>query len=221
MPAGRCAAIARALGRHRSTISRDLARHRRSRTVPTAPTSLQREADDRARRPKVAKLAGNPRLRREVQDRLQHNHSPEQIARRLRQDYPDEPEMWVSHETIYQSIYVQARGGLNRELARHLRTGRMLRKPRRAGRGTARPDPGHGQHQPTTGGGGGPGGARPLGRGPDHGVDRLRVRGRHPGRAHHPVRDAAAPARRSRRAAGPGGDDRRPWPPCPSSCAAR
>ncbi len=53
----------------------------------------------------------------EVQTRLDRKHSPEQIARRLRQEFPDEPEMWVSHETIYQSIYVQGRGALRRELA--------------------------------------------------------------------------------------------------------
>jgi transposase, IS30 family len=91
----------------------------------------QSQADEAARRPKPAKLATNLRLRREVQDRLKINHSPEQIARRLREDFPDDPEMWVSHETIYQSLYVQARGGLKRELSRHLRTGRTVRKPRR------------------------------------------------------------------------------------------
>jgi IS30 family transposase len=76
-------------------------------------------------------LAVDLRLRREVQTRLEQRHSPRQIARRLREDFPDEPEMWVSHETIYQSIYVQGRGGLRRELAACLRTGRALRRPRR------------------------------------------------------------------------------------------
>ena len=76
------------------------------------------------------KLATNLRLRAEVQARLNENHSPEQIAARLRVDFPDDPEMWVSHETIYQSLYVQGRGGLKRELTRHLRTGRRLRQPR-------------------------------------------------------------------------------------------
>ena len=81
--------------------------------------------------PSPAKLATRLRLRREVQDRLVINHSPEQIARRLREDFPDDPEMWVSHETIYQSLYVQGRGALKRELVKHLRTGRTLRKPHR------------------------------------------------------------------------------------------
>jgi IS30 family transposase len=70
-------------------------------------------------------------LRREVQTRLERNDSPRQIAGRLTIDFPDEPEMWVSAETIYQSLYVQARGGLKRELTKHLRTGRSRRKPRR------------------------------------------------------------------------------------------
>ena len=65
-----------------------------------------------ARRPKAAKLATNLRLRREVQDRLGSKDSPEQIAHRLRVDFPEDPEMRVSHETIYQSLYVQGRGGL-------------------------------------------------------------------------------------------------------------
>ncbi len=68
-------------------------------------------------------------MRREVQARLERRDSPEQIAGRLEIDFPDDPEMRVSHETIYQSLYVQARGGLKRELTRHLRTGRALRKP--------------------------------------------------------------------------------------------
>ena len=76
-------------------------------------------------------MAVNLRLRREVQNRLNKHHSPEQIARRLREDFPDDPEMWVSHETIYQSLYVQGRGGLRRELTACLRTGRAVRKNQR------------------------------------------------------------------------------------------
>ena len=127
--------IAGALGRNPSTISRELRRiphnpHDPHRPVYRASTA-QEDADNRARRPKAARLATNLPLRREVQDRLRRNHSPEQIAARLRADFPDDPEMWVSHETIYQSLYVQGRGALKRELTRHLRTGRSLRKPRR------------------------------------------------------------------------------------------
>jgi transposase, IS30 family len=125
------AAIARDLGRSPSTISNEIRNHSRVRDHRYDAVHAQSQADEAARRPKPAKLATNLRLRREVQDRLKINHSPEQIARRLREEFPDDPEMWVSHETIYQSLYVQARGGLKRELTRHLRTGRTVRKPRR------------------------------------------------------------------------------------------
>jgi IS30 family transposase len=122
--------IARKLGRNPATISREL-RGRPSGPRGYRASVAQADADVKARRPKPAKLATNLRLRREVQDRLGDNHSPEQIARRLRVDFPDDPEMRVSHETIYQSLYVQGRGGLRRDLATHLRTGRAIRKPRR------------------------------------------------------------------------------------------
>ena len=77
------------------------------------------------------RLATNLGLRREVQARLKRRDSPRQIAGRLRIDFPDDPEMHVSPETIYQSLYIQARGGLKRELTTYLRTGRSRRKPRR------------------------------------------------------------------------------------------
>lgn len=127
--------IARDLGRSPSTISRELRRvqhhdHSRDRhRVRYRASTAQADADRQAQRPKPARLATNQRLREEVQSRLVDDHSPEQIARRLREDFPDEPEMWVSHETIYQSLYVQSRGALKRELAKHLRTGRTVRKP--------------------------------------------------------------------------------------------
>jgi IS30 family transposase len=66
-----------------------------------------------------------------VEQDLGKKYSPEQIAGRLRADFPDQPEMWVSTETICQSLYVQSRGALRRELTAHLRTGRMLRSPSR------------------------------------------------------------------------------------------
>jgi transposase, IS30 family len=126
--------IARALGRDPSTISRELGRVQNSPNHPDPvyrASTAQADADVKARRPKDAKLATKLALRREVQARLKENHSPEQIAGRLREDFPDDPEMWVSHETIYQALYVQGRGALKRELAKHLRTGRTVRKPRR------------------------------------------------------------------------------------------
>jgi len=122
-------AIARDLGRDPGTISRELARGQGSRGYQASIG--QSRVDQGRRQPRAAKLATNLRLRREVQDRLQRRDSPEQIAGRLKVDFPDEPEMWVSAETIYQSLYVQARGGLRRELTQHLRTGRTMRKPRR------------------------------------------------------------------------------------------
>jgi transposase, IS30 family len=123
--------IARQLDRDPATISRELRRVPSGRGKPYRASTAQADADVKAKRPKQAKLARNLVLRREVQTRLEQNHSPEQIAQRLRQDFPDDTEMRVSPETIYQSIYVQGRGGLRRELAKHLRTGRVLRKPRR------------------------------------------------------------------------------------------
>jgi transposase, IS30 family len=123
-------AIARELGRDPSTISRELRSTCVGRRGYRASTA-HAEAERNARRPKEAKLAVNPRLRGQVQDRLRHNHSPEQIAVRLREEFPEDAEMWVSHETIYQSLYVQGRGALRRDLTAHLRTGRALRQPRR------------------------------------------------------------------------------------------
>jgi IS30 family transposase len=90
-------------------------------------------AEQRGRRPKEAKLAVNVELRGWVQGKLERRWSPEQISVALRAEFAGRPEMQVSHETIYQSIYVQGRGALRRELAACLRTGRALRKPRRAG----------------------------------------------------------------------------------------
>ena len=142
-------AIARAIGRSRSTVLRELRRNMpkqqyrtrsrlahqagRPRTAPWEyrPSLAQRRADRTARRPKLARLATNEPLRQLVQAKLLEKLSPEQIAAELRLEFPDDPSMWVSHETIYQSIYVQGRGALRRELAVCLRTGRAIRKPRR------------------------------------------------------------------------------------------
>jgi len=144
--------IARRLGRDPATISRELRRVKHERRpsdrhrIPYRASTAQADADEKARRPKDAKLARNLPLRRAVQARLKENHSPEQIAGRLREDHPYDPEMWVSHETIYQALYVQGRGALKRELTRHLRTGRAVQAPSHRRR-AARPDPGHGQHR--------------------------------------------------------------------------
>ncbi len=87
-----------------------------------------RRAQEQARRPKRPKLACG-RLAAQVEEWLEQWWSPEEIARRLRMEFPDDPMMWVSHETIYQSLFVQGRGELRRELTRCLRTGRAKRRP--------------------------------------------------------------------------------------------
>ncbi|WET82730.1 IS30 family transposase [Amycolatopsis sp. QT-25] len=123
-------AIGRAIGRPASTVSRELARNTGSSGRYRA-VSAQHTAENRAKRPKVAKLAADTVLREVVQDRLDRKWSPRQIARRLVLEFPDQPEMRVSHETIYQALYVQGKGALRRELTQALRTGRALRMPRR------------------------------------------------------------------------------------------
>jgi IS30 family transposase len=122
--------IAARLGRSPSTVSREVARNSRGRRYYRA-LAAQGQAQWRARRPKTAKLAGNLVLRAWVQDKLERRWSPEQISVMLVREFADDPGMRVSHEAIYQSIYVQGRGALRRELAVCLRTGRALRKPRR------------------------------------------------------------------------------------------
>jgi len=87
----------------------------------------------RARRPKRCKLANNPRLRRTVVGKLRSNWSPEQIADWLNRAYPENEHYRVSHETTYRSLYIQTRGVLKKELLRHLRSKRTMRRPRRVG----------------------------------------------------------------------------------------
>ena len=123
--------IARRLGRARSTVSRELRRNADCRDGGYRATTAHALAYERAGRPKPAKLATNLALRELVQDDLTCRYSPEQIAGRLRRQFPDDREMWVSTETIYQSLYVRSRGALKRELTTYLRTGRSLRKPGR------------------------------------------------------------------------------------------
>jgi transposase, IS30 family len=122
-------AIAARLGRAPSTVSREVRRNGTRRGYRAVAAQAQAEA--LAARPKTARLAGNARLRGWVQARLEERWSPEQVSRMLEREFPGEPEMRVSHEVIYQAIYVQGRGTLRRELASCLRTGRALRRPRR------------------------------------------------------------------------------------------
>jgi IS30 family transposase len=124
--------IARSLGREPSTVSREVGGN--GGRVGYRACRANAAARERARRPKTAKLAEtgtNAELRDYVRAGLRRRWSPEQISARLVAECPDRPEMRVSHETIYQSLYVQSRGALRRELTRCLRTGRALRKPRR------------------------------------------------------------------------------------------
>jgi transposase, IS30 family len=128
--------IAARIARAPSTVSREVggvlgrARYRATR------------ADDRAclaaRRPKPSKLASDPRLRRAVTEMLERRFSPQQISARLRLEHPDDAEMRISPETIYQSLYVQSRGRLRKDLTRCLRSGRSKRKPRRGPTGQGR-----------------------------------------------------------------------------------
>jgi len=155
--------IARRLDRDPSTISRELRRNASTRTwrLEYKASLAQWHAERRARRPKIAKMATNDRLREYVQDRLAgvvrdptgravgppgpkwngknkphrgdrrwvQAWSPEQIAKRLPVDFPHDESMRISHEAIYQALYVQGRGALRRELVACLRTGRALRVP--------------------------------------------------------------------------------------------
>lgn len=161
--------IARRIGRHPSTISRELRRNAATRSASRGyrASVAQWKAEMAAHRPKSAKLATNERLRDYVQHKLsgaiidadgrpiagpnvpwkgrRHGRradrrwgaawSPEQISNRLKVDFPDDESMRISHEAIYQAIYIEARGGLKRELAACLRTGRALREPRARTRG--------------------------------------------------------------------------------------
>jgi IS30 family transposase len=122
------AAIARRLGRHRGTIGREVSLNGGRESYVAV------EAHERARvaaaRPKKPWTEQRPWLWLEVQALLRRmTWSPEQIARRLRRDHPDEPQWWVSHEAIYQAIFVQAKPELRKQLAACLRSGRVRRRP--------------------------------------------------------------------------------------------
>lgn len=135
--------IARRLGRSPSTISRELRRnvHRQDVAKYGGPayraSRAQQRAEQRRARPKPSKLLAHPPLQRYVQSKLEGRQrwSPEQISERIRVEFPDDERMRISHEAIYQALYVQGRGALRRELTACLRTGRAMRKPvRRADR---------------------------------------------------------------------------------------
>src|SRR6476619_533102 len=131
-------AIAEVIGRPVSTVSREVARNggRQRYRAYAAEWAMW----DRARRPKVCTLVATPRLRAIVEEKLADDWSPEQISRWLRRVFADDPEMQVSHETIYLSLFVQARGALRKELTAHLRSRRTIRRgktitDRRTGKG--------------------------------------------------------------------------------------
>jgi transposase, IS30 family len=120
-------AVAARMGRAPSTICRELARNADPRTGGYQPEQAHRLAWERQRRPRPSRLSARPALRAAVQQLLDRRYSPEQVSGRLKVLYPGEADMQVSHETIYQSIYVYPRGELRRELQVCLRTGRAVR----------------------------------------------------------------------------------------------
>jgi transposase, IS30 family len=122
--------IAARLARAPSTISRELRRNHHARLGHYLPEHAHTIAWHRQRRPKPSRLASNPALRARVQQMLDKRLSPDQIAGRLRLLFPDDRSMQISHESIYQALYVYPRGELTRELKAHLRSKRTHRKPR-------------------------------------------------------------------------------------------
>jgi IS30 family transposase len=121
-------AIAARIDKAVSTVSREVASN--GGRDDYRPSVAHQLAFVRARRPKASKLATCPHLLATVTEWLENLWSPDEVAHRLRREFPDDPMMWVSHETIYHSIYVQGRGELRRELHRCLRSGRAQRRPR-------------------------------------------------------------------------------------------
>ncbi len=120
--------IAARLGRAPSTVSREVRRHG-GRSSYRA-TEADARAWERALRPKPCRLASRPGLRCRVAEKLALEWSPEQISGWLKRDFPADEGMWVSHETIYRSLFVQARGVLKKELIGHLRAARHMRQPK-------------------------------------------------------------------------------------------
>lgn len=133
-------AIAASIGRSPSTISREIARNGGRRKYRAATADLA--AWERARRPKMTRLASNAELLHLVREKLELDWSPEQIAQWLNRAHPTTSELRISHETIYRTIYTAGRTGLGPRPARHLRSGRSVRHVRKAkqahGRGVLR-----------------------------------------------------------------------------------
>ncbi len=123
-------AIARGLNRAPSTVSQEISRHGGRAHYRASQADLA--AWDSARRPKPCLLSQNLPLQRIVASKLKDDWAPQQIAGWLRDQYPENPELWVSHETIYRSLFVQARGALKKELVGHLRSKRRVRRSRHA-----------------------------------------------------------------------------------------
>jgi IS30 family transposase len=122
--------IARRLSRAVSTVSQEVTRH--GGRGQYRATEADSAAWESARRPKPCVLSRNRALQRIVAVKLKQDWSPQQIAGWLKEQYPGDSEMWVSHETIYRSLFVQARGALKKELIGHLRSRRRIRRPRHA-----------------------------------------------------------------------------------------
>jgi IS30 family transposase len=125
-----CRVIGERIGFSPSAVCRELNRNKDPRTGNYLPEKADQLAWERQRRPKASKLSASPALAGEVQRMLHRRYSPEQVSGRLKVEHPDDPGMHVSHESIYQSIYLYPRGELKRELQACLRTGRTIRRPR-------------------------------------------------------------------------------------------
>ena len=120
--------ISKILGRHHSTIYDEIDRN--GGVANYRAVDAQRQAEANRARPKGRKLEQSPRLHDAVNDGLQQKWSPEQISKRLTEDHPDDHELRISHETIYECLYLQARGALRTELTLALRQGRARRVTR-------------------------------------------------------------------------------------------
>ena len=118
------------LGRSTSTVSREVGRHGGRRRYRAAVADA--ETWDRALRPQVCRLAQQPALRARVAEKLEADWSPQQIAGWLKRTYPKDPDMQVSHETIYLSLFMQSRGVLKQSLIRHLRRRKTMRRSQHA-----------------------------------------------------------------------------------------